>query len=62
MVEGHRLECLLLHLLVIIFRFFISIKFLEKKWDQVQLYINIFREQLKAVAEEDGEETGLLFD
>ena len=45
----------------IIFQFFIGITFLEKKWDQVQLYINILRNELKAICEDESR-TDYVFD
>ena len=45
----------------IIFVFFIQVKFLKKTWDQVQLYINLLRNEVKSICEEEGRTT-YLFD
>ena len=45
----------------IVFLFFIQVKFLKKTWDQVQLYINLLRNEVKSICEEEGR-TSYLFD
>lgn len=45
----------------IIFLFFIQVKFLKQTWDQVQLYINLLRNEVKSICEEEGRTT-YLFD